>query len=194
MKAKKITILMYFILLLNGILITLRYQSNLSYQTIILLSLFFFPLKILHFLPFQSHQFLLPIYILIFQLNTIDSSDAYQNTLSICHHHYQNSLQQSTLLPTEINESRVLEGRLVVNEDRVSGYVEVKSEELRNLISKYYTSTIISHISKNNEFVNMNDLFQFDKNPKYFVQVYSFIYFLLVLVIRYSIDSTWYSW
>ena len=61
-----------------------------------------------------------------------------------------------------------------MNEDRVSGYVEVKSEELRNLISKYYTSTIISHISKNNEFVNMNDLFQFDKNPKYFVQVYLF--------------------
>ena len=81
-----------------------------------------------------------------------------------------------------------------MNEDRVSGYVEVKSEELRNLISKYYSSTIISHISKNNEFVNMNDLFQFDKNPKYFVQVYSFISFLLVLVIWCSIDSTWYSW
>ena len=61
-----------------------------------------------------------------------------------------------------------------MNEDRVSGYVEVKSEELRNLISKYYSSTIISHINKNNEFVNMNDLFQFDKNPKYFVQVYLF--------------------
>ena len=83
--------------------------------------------------------------------------------------------QQSELSQSiePIKETHVLEGRLVVNTDRQSGFVEVKSEEIRALITKYYTSTIIASMENTSSFVNLNELFQFDSKPNYPVQVVS---------------------
>ena len=70
-----------------------------------------------------------------------------------------------------VNETRVLEGRLIVNEDRQSGYVEVKSEQLRSIITKYYMSAIVASQQNSTDFVNINEMFHFDTKPNYPIQV-----------------------
>lgn len=98
-----------------------------------------------------------------------------KNTFSICQNRVQ--LSQQEKIPETINESRILEGRLVVNEDHVTGFVEVKMEELRSLITKYYTSTILSSMGNSTEFLDINKMYHFDSNPKYSVYVALLLFF-----------------
>ena len=92
------------------------------------------------------------------------------NYYTICQSAYEEKIQPLKQSDVEINEKYILEGKLVVDISRKSGYVEVKADELKSIITKYFASVIITNMNSN-EFINMNDLFHFDKSAKYKIQV-----------------------
>ena len=95
----------------------------------------------------------------------------YYNTCqSMCEEKLK-ELKQSEL-ELEINEKHVLEGKLWVDISRKTGYVEVRADEVKSIITKYFASVIVASMRNSNAFVNMNNLYHFDQSEKYKIQVF----------------------
>ena len=93
------------------------------------------------------------------------------NYYTTCQSVYEEKLKELKQSVLEINEKHILEGKLWVDISRKTGYVEVRADEIKSIITKFFASVIIANMRNSNAFVNMNDLFHFDQSEKYKIQV-----------------------
>ena len=79
--------------------------------------------------------------------------------------------QTFTINMSDVKESRVLQGRLHVSEDRLNAQVAVKTEEIREIIAREYTSIILANLPNQEEYVSVDEVMNFGATSMYSIQV-----------------------